>query len=239
MILSTLVLIALGNDAGAAIDWRVAARRLTGESPAVREQAIIDLGLVENFDQVVIQALETRDRSLALDAITALKRTQLLPQLLTRIPSDSDGFIVHTINALLTKENMGQIGSIYLQYIAEEKGKRTSPGALLAMLETLGRLGFQPRVSDLERLLAHPFPEVRSAVLTSARSLILRFQKKQYLGLVGAALELEPFQLRVQAASLASELPDRGQKLKHLRRCARDVHITVRGHCEQLLARVK
>src|SRR5688500_14939679 len=74
--------------------WAEAARKAgQSETAQVRSEALAELRKEKNLDQKLIAALDTSDRYLALEAISALQMKKLVPELLDKVEKDKDGFL--------------------------------------------------------------------------------------------------------------------------------------------------
>src|SRR4051812_15265378 len=85
------------SSASLASDWALHALRLTGGSDKVTANSLAALKKIPALDIELKQALQTSRAPLALDVISTLEITKLLPDLLEMSASDRDGFIYQTI----------------------------------------------------------------------------------------------------------------------------------------------
>lgn len=219
--------------------WPSWAKRLTGESAPTRTMAIVELRKIPTLSAQIIKALDGPDRPLALDVISALELKSLVPELLKKARQDMDGFLVLTINSLLNSTNRVEIGEVYIQHLTGESAPDLAPGAVMAMLEMLGRMKVRLPPATLKNLLTHAFPEVGLSVVQYLRQLGQEEKTRKYRELIGRALQQEPYQLRVQALYLIQEWGAEEEFVEALRSCESDPQILVQTPCRQALARTK
>ena len=74
-------------------DWSRDAVRLTGESDYVREQALLRLKKHTNLALILRDQLQGPKQPLALDVVSALNMTELLPNLMQAAEKDENGFV--------------------------------------------------------------------------------------------------------------------------------------------------
>lgn len=221
----------------AATAWNRLAR-VVGQSETAEERAraIADLRARQDLPAQLISALETPDRLLALDVIVALSLRELVPDLLGRVASDADGFLVLNLNALLSPDNKNQIFVKYKELLGPRYNPTMSPGALVAMLEPLGRVGVSLSRTTVTSLSRHDSPEVRSAVVYYARTLALRHGRSEHVDVLKKALAADEFQIRLRAVSAFAELFRSSERAplsraKLLRHCKSETHVKVRAQC--------
>ncbi|MGZ3710032.1 MAG: HEAT repeat domain-containing protein, partial [Bdellovibrionota bacterium] len=175
-------------------------------------------------------------RFLAYDVISALKLGALLEDLLSCSERDQSGFAYHAVNALVVAANRERIAAIYL---SRAVASRTSDASRMVLLDSLGRLGHALKVSDLEKLLRSPSPELRSAALYHVRHFLVHWSHEDFLPLVGKALLSSDRALRMQALKLVTELSPvlwrRARPL--LQSCASDPDEEIRGACGKASSR--
>ena len=242
-ILITVTLIAIGMQTAQAAApklprWAHLARQV-GSAETGREKIIKDLRKIKNLEQTLVEALETKHRSLALDVIAALHLESLVLPLLDGIESDRDGFLVLTLNSLLNAENKDLVLTEYADKLGHGERDRYSPAAVVAMLEPLGRLGVSLPVDTVSSLLQHPFPEVGSAALGYIRAVATKGKSEEASSLIALGFDASSFQLRLQAIALASELSRKGKasfrKKTLTSLCDKETHATVKSHCFALV----
>ncbi|MCM2277386.1 MAG: hypothetical protein NDJ89_04865 [Oligoflexia bacterium] len=225
-----------GASGHSAPPWPELALRLTGESEAERKRAIQALrtlpGLEAELRKELPLAEPSTRRFLALDVIAILGLRNLLPELLAASAHDDTGYSYHAINALLDEDSRAQATRIYRERLAE---RRTSAASKVALLDTLARLAAPLEERLLERLLLEDSShEVRSAALSYLRHFAVRLRQPDGLVLLEKLLEdTQPYQLRLQALYLFSELPPsiRRARARLLKACAGDPHPEVRAFC--------
>lgn len=215
-------------------DWSEEALKLTGESEQVRENALKKLKRHPKIKKLLKLHLKTAKKALALDVITALQDRSFVPLLLKLAPDDDTGGMYLTINSLITPQNAKKIISAYGRQVLVAK----NPASQVALLDTLGMAGVALRPDKLAELLKNPSYEVRSAVMSYSRLMILKYKKKKYLDLLAPALQTSPYQLRLQTVYLISELgkPHRALKKDLKTLCGQDPNDEVRSSCLSLLA---
>lgn len=191
------------------IPWTALARRV-GQSEEGRARAIALLKQEKNLESLLLNALETRDRHLALDVIGSLEMKTLAPELMNRVAADRDGFLTLALNSLMDEKNSPSILRSHIKNLNADRQAKLSPAAIVAMLEPLGRLGTKIPKRDLTALSTHSFPEVRSAVLYYLRAMALQHRNREYDSLILQALNATEFQIRLQAVSLLTELARSG-----------------------------
>ncbi len=207
------------------------ALRLTGESPAVRQTALKELRALANLNPALKQALYGKDKktqALALDVIAALSLDEFIDDLMG-LKDDGNGQFYLTLNALLNSDNRQKIVKHYLDVVKD-------PGPLVEKviaLDTLSRMEVNLPRTDLEGLLRAPEYEIRSATLSYIRSLLIRFPRKEDIGLLSIPLADHPYQLRIQAIQAIRDLPPSLEidGLFLLESCRNDPHTQVRKAC--------
>lgn len=185
-------------------DWRVYARRLSGEAKHVRSEMIEALKAVPNLDGYLRVAFQGPERYLAYDVLSALEKREFLDEVLKLIPTDSSGFAVHAANSLSTAEQRMKLIEAYRKHLDDAK---TSAPARMAMFDTLGRLGAQLSEETCQQSLEHESFDVRAAALLYLRQAVLRQGRRDWTSRVAPALDTaQPWQIRAQALFLLSEL---------------------------------
>lgn len=197
----------------ASIHWTKLAKQV-GQNEKHHDLAIRHLREIKNLDETLLKALETPQRSLALDVISALQLESMLPELLDRIAADEDGFLVLTLNSLLNSETKSLILDSYVENLNPDRPPVFSAAAIVAMLEPLGRLGIPLSKETLKKLFSHEYPEVKAAALDYVRMQVLRFSKRDHLDWIMKALKMNPVQMRVQAFFLIDELTTKPELAK-------------------------
>lgn len=187
--------------------WTELAKKV-GTSEDVRGSAIQDLKAIKGLKERLKKAIYTADRPLALDVISALDMKELIPDLLLHVPADPDGFLTVAVNAMMTDKNQTEILNSYQEILEPGNIKRVSSGAIVAMLEPLGRLAIRLPKPMLQGLKEHESPEVRASLLYYLRIMALRNQVGDHLEIVNDLLKSNEFQLRLQAVSMTAEILD-------------------------------
>jgi hypothetical protein len=143
----------------AAKTWQELARHV-GPAEGDRQEHIDQLLEIKDLDKTLIKAIGTPDQGLALDVISALKKKDLIPNLLTSLTLDDTGFLILTINVFIAKGNYDKIFKTYKDLLA--KPDLQSPANIIAMLEPLGRLGEPHR--HARSLSTHKTPVPRGEI---------------------------------------------------------------------------
>lgn len=186
--------------------WKYWAR-YTGPAEKKRPQAISELKKIKNLNELLIQQMGTDSQGLALDVISALNKQELIPQLMGKIPEDDTGFLVLTLNALLTTENYKSVLNEYKKLI-ENKHEILSAANLVSLLEPMGRMGRAIKMDTLKVLVKHNYPEVRSAALNYARTILVEHNRSGYYPLFQIARNDKTWQIRKQIEFFLREIRD-------------------------------
>lgn len=230
--------------AGSSYHWTALARHV-GQTERSRDAAIRELRKIKNLDQTLLKSIGTSQKPLALDVITALELTHLVPELLKKIDSDKDGFLVLTLNSLLSEKNKTSVIDRYLELLKPTRQSESSAPALVAMLEPLGRLGVSLSLESVEKLFEHSYPEVRSAALYYVRMMTLMKLDRSYLKFINKALSLSPYQVRLQALYVLDEMATKSEYKGALKpaalkeRCKAEKKKFVREHCLKIADNLK
>lgn len=179
--------------------------RYTGPAEKKRPQAISELNKIENLDALLLKQLGTNNQGLALDVISALGKQDLIPQLIKKIPEDDSGFLILTLNALLSKSNYKSVLTKYKKML-ETQSETLSAANIVALIEPMGRMGCAIEMSSLKTLIKHPYPEVRSAVLNYARTILVKYNKSGYFPLFKIASNDKTWQIRKQVETHLFEI---------------------------------
>jgi hypothetical protein len=215
-------------------DWSDHARRFTGESDLVKEEAIQKIRQTPDLENTLRKALSNEKKYLALDTISALKLYSLLPDLVSLSEDDESGYFYHAMNALFTSENRPKMIELYRRRLFQEN---TSAASKMALIDTLARLHSSLTENQLKTLLSDPHFEVQSAALSYVRYWVLKLGQTDYLPLIQTALQKKvPFQIKFQALYLISELHPRYRRSSQalLRHCKDDSNTEVRTFCLKL-----
>lgn len=195
---------AFSSIAAADVVWTAHARRLTGESIAVRDRAIRALRAMPGLDSELKSALETTDRFLAFDVMVALDRKSFVPVLLEYSERDPTGYSYHTLNALATGEESRRVLDAYRERIRERKLPAVGK---MAILDSIARtsVGIAPR--DRDRLAKDEFPEVRDSLLGYLRHSILKLGRTEDIEPVAKLAHDPDGAIRMRAFSILMEIP--------------------------------
>lgn len=233
----------LAPSAYSAQAWIARARKVgQSETAAARDSALASLRKQKNLAEKLTKALDTKDRPLALDAIGALPMKNLIPELQNRVPTDSDGFLILTLSSLLDNENKDSVLKTYTETL-NGNIESVSAGAIVAMLEPLGRLGEQLSKETLTKLEAHAYPEVRSSLLSYLRVLTLTHNKRDNDAMITKALAAPEFQLRLQAVSIIKEISLQAGRTPIIapaeldKHCQKEAAVRVKEQCLTFLRR--
>jgi hypothetical protein len=218
----------------AAGDWTSHALRLTGESALVRAEAIEKLKATPDIDKVLVAALTTEKKYLALDAITALERHAMVPELLERARGEDDAALLLTANSLLTTANKPKIVAAYRERMSPKRRSESSLAAQAVMLDTLARTGAILPDDEIKGLLGDPAPEIRSAALYYLRFLLRRVKRAEHVELAAGLLKDRAYQIRVQAWLLLRDTPGLPMK-KWNPQCEAEENTEVRAVCFPLV----
>lgn len=231
----------VGLEAEGAESWVARARKVgQSETPAAREGALRSLRKHKNLSAKLVKALDTSNRALALDVIAALPLKSLLPELQARVSSDPDGFLILALSSLIDETNKDSVLKTYTEALNDSD--RLSPGAIVAILEPLGRLG-QPIENEIAlKLWSHPYPEVRSSLLSYIRVTALTHKKRDYDAIALKGLRASEFQLRLQTISFLNELTTAGStpllKVSELEKhCQKERSVRIKSQCLSFLRR--
>ncbi len=219
------------------IPWTEHARRFTGESMLVRENAIEALRKRPDLKGELKRAIGTHHHFLALDVISVLRLRTMFQELIFFSEKDRTGYSYHVLNSLMNPGEEAEIGAIYLVRLDREK---VSAASKMAILDSLSRMNVSVGVERLERMLRHAEPEVRSAALAYLRTELLHRKNDTYRGLLRIGIADSAFQNRLQTLFLISEL-NRGAAGPGLNvllgSCIEDSVAQVRSFCNELRAR--
>lgn len=224
------------------IEWISLARSLTGESGWIRQRALNRLRAMKELDEILTYEIRrsvfqngklNTQRFLALDVITALDRKNLMPVLLSESLTDSTGYTYHTINTLLSSHNADQIIRRYHDHLMSYP---TSSAVKLALLDTLGRMGFELSLSELRHLNQNASNDVRSGLLSYLREVMILKNRLQYQQLFSEFIMTGSFEVRMQALYLFEELLAQ-KKLKFKEtglHCESQRNKTIQKFCKKL-----
>lgn len=185
--------------------WQSLARKV-GQSEDFRASAIRDLKRLPHLSGDLRQALRTSDRPLALEVISALEIRSLIPDMIALVPQDPDGFMVLGVNALMTSQTRDSILNLYLDNLQPKTLNAVSTGAIIAMLEPLGRLGVELSGATFTAISRHRSPDVRGSLLYYVRMMALRHDNLIYADYANDLTSAAEYQLRLQAISTSAEI---------------------------------
>jgi hypothetical protein len=212
--------------------WTDHARRLTGESRAVRKNAITALKSEPQLERELKEALSDKDRFLAFDVIVALELRAMVPTLLKNAANDESGYTYHVLNSLASARDRAQILDAYVTNL-----RTASPAGKVAILDALSRTSRALPDATVDALFENEMPEVRSAVLSYVRNGVLTHGRREDARRVFSALLDPAYQVRLQALYLVSELPAplRPKRIVRaaLERCQSDPFEAVRAYCQK------
>lgn len=182
---------------------------MTGESDVVRARALQRLRQMPNLENTLRKELEGPRKELALDTISALGMSSLIPDLLKATREDQSGFVYIALNNLMTSKNLAEMMKFYKKQLLCKFHCKISGPAQVVIIETLARLNEELDIEDLEYLFTDTkWPEVQAAVLDYARMAILRHNKENYAPLLRLGFHSEIIQLREQAQFIVSAMPE-------------------------------
>lgn len=223
-------------------DWVAHARRLSGESDAVRNRSIAALKKIPRLEKKLREELKryqpeaTRLQSevfLALDVISTLKITALIPDLTILADRDTSGYSIHALNSLITKKNLTKTIGFYHQLFHSSK---SSPAAKIAILDTFSRMQVKIDFKHLRGLFEISSPQVQGAILNYVRIYTQSPEFKDYLPILKLALETGGYQIRMQTLYLVSEVGSQVKPIAWtvLESCKEDSHPKVQKFCQSL-----
>lgn len=177
-----------------------------GQSEERKRNAVQKLKALPQLREVLIRALETNDRLLALEVISTLQLRDLVPKLLLKIKDDESGFLVLTINSLMDNRNKEKILNTYAKILGKENLSQLAPGNLVALLEPMGRLGRDLSQNQLSKLLDHSYPEVQTAALNYIRRKNKQENQTEPIALLPHYYPKSSYQVRLQMLFLFQEM---------------------------------
>lgn len=224
------------------VDWVAMAKNLTGESESVRRKALKRLRAMKSIDETLAREIKrpvfqegklNTKRFLALDVIAALKRQSLMPVLISESFSDSTGYTYHTMNTLMTTENADSLVRLYHRRLVSYPA---SSAAKLALLDTLGRMGFELSLSELRQLNRNSSDEIKSGLLSYLRELMILKNRILYQEFLPEIMVASSFEVKMQALFLFEELLDK-KKMKFKDadlQCAKDTNKVIQNFCKKI-----
>lgn len=181
------ILMGLWMNSFAYANWLTEAKKLSGESDSIREQAILQLKNIPDLEMQFKKLLQrapasNAEQSLALDVISTLHLKSLWSDLLRFSEKDGSGMSYLAIISLTDKSNHLQTKKVFLERLNHA---RYSPVVKMILLDALLRMKqpvSQQKIKDF--LGERSSPEVRSAALYYIRGMVLRENYKSYLPLL-------------------------------------------------------
>ena len=185
-------------------DWTWWARRLTLSTTA-KNESVAQLRSYPKIELRLREALETKDRFLAFDAIAALKRRSLLDALVASASTDDSGYCYLAISSLMESGDAEKFAPVFR---ARLKQAATSGPARIVILDTLSRMSERLPSDQLRDLLSDSLPELQHAALSYLRAFILDGPDPEYMGVFKQLLLSHDLtgSMRLQALYLVSEL---------------------------------
>jgi len=222
-------------------DWSDQARRLTGHSHETRTQALKELRSLDGLQGILVPALETKQKYLALEVIGALSLKWAIPHLIRLADRDENGVGYLTLNSLIDTENSTQILGFYLERLRSQNRTLPSVTAQMVILDTLGRTGTLLSEQELLFLMSSAPYETRSSVLYYVRLIAKQRGKALFPNVLKVALLDKAGTIRIQALhSIKDQTFAPPDSLKGiLRDCTDDSLEAVRALCSELLKRVQ
>lgn len=225
------------------VDWVKMARNLTGESESVRQKSLKRLRAMKDLDQVLTAEIEkpafengklNTQRFLALDIVTALKRKSLMPVLISQSLADATASIYHTMNTLMTSQNVDSMMTLYHDRLLSYPSSNT---VKIALLDTLGRTGFELSLAELRYLNRNASFEVQSGILSYMRGIMFLKNRLLYQNMMSEIMIAGSFEIRMQTLFLYEELLSQKKlKLKDASlQCLQDTNKAIQNFCKKLV----
>ncbi len=230
--ISSLILALFTLASAAQPRWIVAAKHLIGETDLVRDRSIVELKKIPDLNQILEKELSGPNKAFALDVIVVLQKMEFLPQLLKGVESDVDGILTLATNGLLSVATKDQITSHYVKLL-ETQSSQLKPTVLMAIIDALARAGTTLSDSVRRDLFAHPFLEIRSAMLGFLRLQFFRNQRKPSVKELRVAINQKSLQLRRQAAFFLSELKAFPEYKPLFEICKHDQDLEIQKLCKE------
>jgi hypothetical protein len=169
--------VAAGVFAHAAEDgrgWEKEVIRLSGAKSADQQKILDRLRRWPHLDEVLKAALSSERPFMAYDAISALKLKKWAPELRSKVKTDSTGFAIHALNAISGDQERVDLIRFY-SGIWNSEGDLLAPPALMALVDTLGRLGARVDEGRWRAAMDHISEGVQISALNALRSWILYY----------------------------------------------------------------
>ena len=226
-------------------DWTVNARRLTGESDRIAENALKNLRATSDLDILLKGELKNASVTngklntahfFAFDVISALHKKQLMPDLIASSKADQTGYAYHAMNTLIDAANGQSLIQIYHDRLTSNK--MTIP-VQLALLDTLGRVEHKLSLDELKEINAKASTEMKSGLLNYLREMMILKNHPEYKEFLPPFLKEPSFEIKMQALFLFDEL----LKQKKMRfsgdvsTCLVDPNMTIQNFCKRVVMR--
>lgn len=171
-----------------AADWIEEARRLSGESDTIHQQAVQSLKNIPNLENQLKVLLRqssknlSTEQSLALDVISTLHLKNVWNELVSFSEKDDSGMSYLTMVSLTDEKNHLVVKKMFLMRLSKHP---SSPVAKMILIDALLRMK-QPISTAVLRLLLDEksTPEVRSAALYYIRGMWLAGKNRDNLVLL-------------------------------------------------------
>jgi len=231
LMITLLSLAPCASNAATWVDW---SRRLTLDTAKTPRTLVVrKLKRIKGLEEKLKQGLQDPlNRSYALDVIAALERTSFIDVLQAQVRSDPDGYVILTLNTLLDSKTYGPVATSYKNLLTDSLDD-LSPGATVALVDSLTRWGSPLSMDTVESLLDHSYPEVKLATVSYLGAMVLKFKKTAYLKPMSELMSLSPYQVRLQALYLYDALPGERARLSLLKSCKGDKNPIVQTKCRQ------
>ncbi len=192
--------------------WQDHARRLTGESDSIRNRALEKMKEMKHLDIALRDEIKSPPQKkgrletshfLAFDVITSLGRQSLFSDLVSQSLFDETGYSIHTMNTLLNEKNGLSTIKFYHEQLTSSK---VSPATRMALLDTLGRLGFKLTNQELKALKKTSSIQEKSSILSYMRTMALLKNIPPESDLLFEFLDESSVELKMQSLFLSEEL---------------------------------
>jgi len=145
------------------LPWVKLAKRM-GRSDTDRRNSVRSLKRIEGLPQMLIAALDGKEKYLALEVISALSVKEAVPILLPLADRDENGVVHLTLAALIDDKNVRTIEAQFLERLSSVTRKPVSVVVQVILLDTLARLGTPLDAKVLRALSLSPHPYVLESV---------------------------------------------------------------------------
>ncbi len=158
------------------VAWTKLARQM-GRSEAARREAVRQLSKRKELPKQLRAALNTSDKYLALEVITALGVKETLPDLERLADRDENGAIHLTLAALLDEKNLAHLEKVFHERLMKSKSNPVPVVLQVILLDTLSRMGTKLDDGLILSLFNSSNAYVREATLEYVRSQQARGRK--------------------------------------------------------------